>query len=98
MHRLKSNMDTSRHLSDNWLAYWENEIRTSEKSNTFDFKHINLVTLSGHNSSVRCLHVLDNESSIISGSKDKTVKLWTLKNFGGNVSNGNKYIKKCNQT
>ena len=83
---MKSNLDTSRHLSENWLAYWENEIRTNDKSNSFDFKHINLMTLSGHTSAVRCLHALDNESSIISCSKDKTVKLWTLKNHGGNTS------------
>ena len=77
---VKANIDTSRHLSDNWLAYWENAIRT--KGTTFDFKHINLLTLSGHSSSVKCIHALENESSIITGSKDKTVKLWSLKNHG----------------
>jgi WD repeat-containing protein 81 len=87
-------MGTSRHLTDNWLAYWENEIRSNDKSNTFDFKHINLLTLSGHTSNVRSLIALDNESSIISCSKDKTVRLWNLKNI---ASNQNKYaiIENC---
>lgn len=55
---LKSNVDSSRHLSDNWLAYWENEIRTNEKSSTeFDLKHINLVTLTGTLLSAFDLHI-----------------------------------------
>lgn len=80
-------MDTSRHLSENWLAYWENEIRSSSKGNLFDFKHIGLLTLSGHTNTVKCIYSLDNESSFISGSKDKTVKLWSLKLHGGNKKN-----------
>jgi hypothetical protein len=40
-------MDTSRHLSENWLAYWEHEIRTNNKTTMFDIKHINLLNLSG---------------------------------------------------
>ena len=91
----KACVDTSRHLSDNWLAFWENAIRT--KGTTFDFKHINLLTLSGHTSSVKSILPLDNESSIITGSKDKTVKLWSLKNHGN--SNGNKKnVQNCQWT
>lgn len=75
----KQKIDTSCHLSDNWLAYWENEIQTKAQT-TLDFKHINLLTLTGHTAAVKCLLSLDNESSIISGSKDRTVKLWTIKN------------------
>lgn len=45
--RNKTKIDVSRHLSDNWLAYWENEIRSSQNTTLFDFKHINLLTLSG---------------------------------------------------
>lgn len=42
----------------------------------FDLKQIRLQTFSGHSAGVRYLHVLDNENSFLSGSRDKTVKVF----------------------
>uniref|UniRef100_A0A672GW46 WD repeat-containing protein 81 n=1 Tax=Salarias fasciatus TaxID=181472 RepID=A0A672GW46_SALFA len=73
---------SSRSLQGNWLAYWQYEIGLNQQDPHFHFHQIRLQSFPGHSSTTKCLAPLAGEDYFLSGSKDKTVKLWPLYNHG----------------
>ncbi|CAK1547015.1 unnamed protein product [Leptosia nina] len=92
-YKMDNGSRSDRHLRGDWLIYWEHEIGRADKEARFNLKQIKLQSFAGHTHSVKSIHCLDNENSFMSGSKDKTVRLWSLRNQGdGNA------ITQCNWT
>nr|XP_020024717.1 WD repeat-containing protein 81 isoform X2 [Castor canadensis] len=80
---LKRELPRSAHgLSGNWLAYWQYEIGVSQQDAHFHFHQIRLQSFPGHSGAVKCVAPLSSEDFFLSGSKDRTVRLWPLYNYG----------------
>ncbi|NXV10238.1 WDR81 protein, partial [Cettia cetti] len=84
---LKHDLPRSTHmLCGNWLAYWQYEIGVSQHEPRFHFHQIKLQSFSGHSGAIKCVAPLGSEDFFLSGSKDKTVRLWPLYNYGDGTS------------
>ncbi|NXX78518.1 WDR81 protein, partial [Urocolius indicus] len=84
---LKHELPRSTHmLCGNWLAYWQYEIGVSQHDPRFHFHQIKLQSFSGHSGAIKCVAPLSSEDFFLSGSKDKTVRLWPLYNYGDGTS------------
>ncbi|XP_015736128.1 WD repeat-containing protein 81 isoform X1 [Coturnix japonica] len=84
---LKHDLPRSTHmLCGNWLAYWQYEIGVSQHDPRFHFHQIKLQSFSGHSGAIKCVAPLSSEDFFLSGSKDKTVRLWPLYNYGDGTS------------
>ncbi|XP_066910690.1 WD repeat-containing protein 81-like [Clytia hemisphaerica] len=75
---------SSQHIDGTWLRNWQ---RTFDgPSRSLEFLNLKLQTYAGHSSAIRDIYVVDNEHYFLSASRDKTVKLWLLKNHGNGTA------------
>jgi len=75
---------TWQQISGNWMEHWKENI--GEQKQNFCYNDLRLQTYAGHSSAIRDLYVPDNEHFFLSASRDKTVKLWLLKNHGNGTA------------
>ncbi|XP_069471473.1 WD repeat-containing protein 81 isoform X2 [Ambystoma mexicanum] len=84
---LKQDLPRGAHmLCGNWLAYWQYEIGVSQQESHFCFHQIKLQSFLGHSGAIKCVAPLSGEDFFLSGSKDRTVRLWPLYNYGDGTS------------
>eukprot|EP00053_Salpingoeca_punica_P016534 m.156463 g.156463 ORF g.156463 m.156463 type:complete len:888 (+) comp16989_c0_seq1:150-2813(+) len=69
----KASMARLESMEKNWKMYWE--AQTSGRRT--EFSNLCLNTLKAHSAAIRICTYLPNESLLITGSKDKTVKIWS---------------------
>jgi WD repeat-containing protein 81 len=77
--------ETDSHLTGQWSDLWESRLHQSPHhlENYTHFMGKKLQIYTGHKGAVRSLAVSDSEHFFLSASKDRTVKLWLLRNQGG---------------
>ncbi|KAI6221762.1 putative WD repeat-containing protein F52C9.1 [Aphelenchoides besseyi] len=73
----KMSEDSVMHLANSWVDRFRAVL--SATSDSFGFDQISLVNYTGHTGAIRRICALDNENSFITGSSDKTVRLWSIK-------------------
>eukprot|EP00794_Sanderia_malayensis_P020325 gene20325-22324_t len=77
---------TWQHLEGEWFHHWKQSIESKYEDGKLVFDGRRLQTYAGHLSTVRDIYVPDNEHYFLSASRDKTVKLWLLKNHGNGTA------------
>ncbi|KAF8358841.1 sorf-2 [Pristionchus pacificus] len=70
--------DSSGSLSSLWCARVSAAVCGSGARYSPRLDHLSLCSFTGHSSTVTALAVVSNENSFVSGSTDKTVRLWTV--------------------
>uniref|UniRef100_A0A7E4UU69 BEACH domain-containing protein n=1 Tax=Panagrellus redivivus TaxID=6233 RepID=A0A7E4UU69_PANRE len=73
------NDDNQTHLQGTWVDHFRGILTAFSPFVAFD--QIQLSSFIGHSSAIKKTYVMENENSFISASADKTIKLWSLKNF-----------------
>jgi WD40 repeat protein len=72
--------EQTNHILDSysgWRTHWDSQVKNKSKYPPFQFQQLQLQTFQGHSAGIKSVAVMENESMFFSGSKDKTVKLWS---------------------
>ncbi|CAG8477311.1 14714_t:CDS:10, partial [Dentiscutata heterogama] len=79
----------------NWTRFLSTNSEEMSNSLQFTFNDLKLRTFSGHSSAIRSFDVNEHTRLIASGSKDRTVKLWSLDFHNGIENSDNEPFSEC---
>lgn len=65
-------------LQRHWQDFWVGHASAGRRHHGYAFRDMRLQRFVGHTSSIRALAVTDDETMVVSASKDKTVRLWQV--------------------
>ncbi|RIA98649.1 WD40-repeat-containing domain protein [Glomus cerebriforme] len=82
----------------NWTRFLSTNSEEMSNSMQFTFNDLKLRTFQGHGSAVRSIDINEHSRLIVSGSKDRTVKLWSLNIHHGIENSLNEPYSECLKT
>ena len=74
-----------------WTLHLDDQIAAKTRFPVLDLQYTHVETFHGHSSAIKASVVFNSEQSIVSGSKDKTVKIWS-------VNHGQSFEDTCRRT
>ncbi|CAG8474645.1 6116_t:CDS:10 [Ambispora gerdemannii] len=93
-----ANLSTPSSLDKNWNRYLSTNSEEMSNSLQFTFNDLKLRTYLGHNSAIRGIGINENSRIIASGSRDRTVKIWSLDIHHGVENSANEPYSECLMT
>ncbi|PKY21292.1 hypothetical protein RhiirB3_409317 [Rhizophagus irregularis] len=82
----------------NWTRFLSTNSEEMSNSMQFTFNDLKLRTFQGHGSAIRSINTNEYSRLIVSGSKDRTVKLWSLNIHHGIENSLNEPYSECLKT
>ncbi|GES77577.1 WD repeat-containing protein 81 [Rhizophagus clarus] len=82
----------------NWTRFLSTNSEEMSNSMQFSFNDLKLRTFQGHGSAIRSINANEYSRLIVSGSKDRTVKLWSLNIHHGIENSLNEPYSECLKT
>lgn len=65
-------------LQGDWQEFWAGHSAPGRRHQTYTYRDMRLQRFAGHTSAIKAVAVTDDETMLVSASKDKTVRLWQV--------------------
>ncbi|CAG8488733.1 9487_t:CDS:10 [Ambispora leptoticha] len=95
---MSPSLSSSSNSEKNWTRYLSTNSEEMSNSLQFTFNDLKLRTYLGHTSAIRGIGINENSRIIASGSRDRTVKIWSLDIHHGIENSANLPYSECLMT